>query len=224
MRNHNGWYQAIVESSADPKHQRRITARVPDVLGQTVSNWARPVSIVDSPLKKGDMVWLNFPNGDVRYPTYTVPNNPAHGRIIPTKSALSVDGPGAGGVTLTGDVHAKKSAGGYTNVYAVDFIKTSDRSRKTDIVPIDFDPVRAVTNAPTYTYRYLENDHVAVGPLREDLPEIAHVGDVHVSEGSLVGILWGAVHQLANRVEQLEEKLSALTENGLDNTLDGNNG
>lgn len=239
MRNHNGWYQGIVESSADPKKQRRVTAQVPDVLGKTISQWARPVSIVDAPLKKGDQVWVNFPNGDSRYPTYTVANDPKWGRIVPTKDRLDVLGPdsetslelgktqahllgpgGGSGALLTGDLHAK-GTGGYTNVYAVDFIKTSDRSRKTDIQPLDFDPVRAVMNAPPYTYRYLENDHAAVGPMREDLPGITHVGDVHVSEGSLVGILWAAVHQLASRVEQLEQKVATLTENGLDNTLDG---
>ncbi|MFI6495898.1 phage baseplate assembly protein V [Nonomuraea typhae] len=223
MRNHNGWYQAIVESSADPKGQRRITAKVPDVLGTTVSNWARPVSIVDSPLTKGDMVWVNFPNGDTRYPTYTVPNNPKHGRIIPTKDFLAVDGPGAAGVTLTGDVHAKKSAGGYVAVYAIDFIETSDASQKSNIEPLSFDPVEAIRNAPAYQYRYAASGHTSAGPMRADLPEVTRQGEHHVSQGALIGILWGAVSRLADRVAHLETTLSALTENVPNNTLDDDN-
>ncbi|GAA2322242.1 hypothetical protein GCM10010149_89240 [Nonomuraea roseoviolacea subsp. roseoviolacea] len=210
MREHNGLYQAIVESANDPKKQRRITARVPDVLGQTVSEWARPASIVDSPLPPGSMVWIHFPNGDVRYPVYHVPNDPKHGRVIPGKSALSVDGPGAGGVTLDGDVHAKKSGGGYVNMYAVDFIKTSSAAEKKDLAPLDFDPVEAVQNAPVFSYRYKANDHVAVGPLREDLPGIVHVGDSHVSEGSLIGILWAAVSDLSTELRELQSEVANL--------------
>ena len=93
VRDYNGLYQAYVESTADPKKQRRITAKVPDVLGQTICNWARPASIIDYPMPKGSMVWIAFPNGDLRYPVYHVRNDPKHGRIIPGAGALSVTVP-----------------------------------------------------------------------------------------------------------------------------------
>lgn len=212
MRDYNGLYQAYVESTADPKNQRRITAKVPDVLGQTICNWARPASIIDYPMPKGAMVWIAFPNGDLRYPVYHVRNDPMHGRIVPGTGGLSVDGPGAAGVTLTGDVHAKKSAGGYVNMYAVDFIKTSSAAQKKNIGPLNFDPINAVQCAPAYVYDYKATGHSGVGPLLEDLPAVACVTDQHVSEGNLVGILWAAVSRLVDRVEYLETQVELLNE------------
>jgi hypothetical protein len=122
MREHNGLYQAIVVSTRDPKGQRRITARVPDVLGEVVSEWARPASIVDAPLKPGAMVWIHFPNGDLRLPVYHVPNDSAHGRVVPDAAGMHVLGPGgAAGTLLNSDVHAQ-GLNGYVDVYASDFI------------------------------------------------------------------------------------------------------
>ncbi|MGW0060353.1 phage baseplate assembly protein V [Streptosporangium sandarakinum] len=122
MRDHNGLYQGIVVSSNDPENKHRITARVPDVLGQTVSEWARPASIVDSPLKPGDPVWIHWPNGDFRFPVYHVFHNPKWGRISPTPTQLHVLGPGGNsGALLNGDLHAK-GTGGYHRVVASDFV------------------------------------------------------------------------------------------------------
>lgn len=206
----NGLYQGIVESNQDPKNQRRLTARVPDVLGETVSNWARPASIVDSPLPPGSMVWIAFPNGDLRYPVYHVPNDTKHGRVIPGQTAMSIDGPGAAGVTLDGDVHAKKSTGAYVNVYAVDFLKTSSSEEKINIVPIDFDPVAIIKSAEVFSYVYRSTGETGVGPLREDLPDVVRIGDIHVSEGSLIGILWAAISQQADQIELLQAEVAAL--------------
>lgn len=226
MKRHNGLYQGIVVSSNDPEGKRRITAQVPDVLGTTISEWARPATIIDAPLTPGDMVWIYFPNGDYRYPVYFVPNNPAHGRIIPTPASLALNGPGAAGITLDADVHAKKSDGGYVNVYAADFIETSSRTQKTDIRRVDFDSVEVVKCAPVYTFRFYsdENGYRQVGPLREDLPLVVHREEQQVSVGSLVGILWDAVGQLARRVEYLEQQLQIVKENPEFPTLEENAG
>ncbi|MEV4454364.1 phage baseplate assembly protein V [Microbispora sp. NPDC049633] len=237
MRDHNGLYQGIVVSSADPEKKRRITARVPDVLGTTISEWARPASIVDSPLKAGDPVWIGFPNGDYRWPVYHVFNDPKWGHVVPTPDLLTVHGPdeqtsvelakesahvlgpgGNSGALLNGDLHAR-GKGGYHNVYATDFIKVSSPTLKTDIRPLDFDPVKAVVNAPVYSFKYLVNGQPAVGPMRSDLPEVAQIGDEHVSEGTIVGILWGAVQQLAEQVEELQAKLAAVNVSDRPNTL-----
>ena len=218
----NGLYQAIVESNQDPKNQRRITARVPDVLGETVSNWARPASIVDYPMPPGAMVWIHFPNGDLRYPVYHVPNDPAHGRIIPGQSALSVDGPGAGGVTLDGDVHAKPSNGGYVNVYATEFIPVSSRELKNHVERVDFPALDIIQNAPSYWYTYRSDGPagpIQIEPMREDLPPMVHRGEHSVSQGSLIGILWEAISQLSEEVVELRKEISALKGDHSDHTL-----
>jgi flagellin-like hook-associated protein FlgL len=208
MRDYNGLYQAYVESSDDPENKRRITARVPDVLGQTISNWARPASIIDYPMPKDAMVWIAFPNGDIRYPVYHVRNDPAHGRIIPGPSSLSVDGPGGAGVTVDGDVHAKKSTGSYVNVYAVDFLKTSAESGKSNIVPYTANAVTAIKNAPVYTYTYNATGAAGVGPLRANMPAITQAGTDKVSMGSMIGILWAANTQLSNTIDALTTRVA----------------
>lgn len=223
MRDYNGLYQAYVESTADPKNKRRITAKVPDVLGQTISNWARPASIIDYPMPKGSMVWIAFPNGDLRYPVYHVRNDPTHGRIIPGQSAMSMDGPGAAGVTVDAKVHAKKSGGAYVAMVATAFELSSTRELKTDIAPLEFDALEAVQDAPSYEWRYRpeysEDFRMRVGPLLEDMPSIAHASMTTLDSNTVVGILWEAVRTLSRRAEYLEERIDTLTENGLDNTL-----
>ncbi len=213
----------IVVSTADPLKKGRITAKVPDLLGDKISNWAPPATIVDKVLKPGDKVWVHFDAGDLRNPLYTVPYDPAHGRIRTSGSALSLDGPAAAGITLNSDVHAMKSSGGYVIVYAKDFIKSSARELKTQIAPLNFDPVQAVKNAPAHLYRYRADGPGRadqLGPMREELPAIARVGDAAVSQSALVGLLWEAVRQLAHRVDALEEKLANTNEKADLNTLE----
>jgi len=220
MREHNGLYRGIVVSNADPEGKMRITAQVPDVLGETVSNWALPATIIDGPPEPGEAVWIQYPNGDFRYPVYHRFHDPKKGRIIPGNSQLAVDGPGAAGIVLDSNVHARKSSGGYVEVHAADFIKVSSQRLKTDIRNLDFDPVQAVQNAPAYRWRRLVDGREGIGPLREDLPAVTHVGASHVSEGSLVGILWEAVRQLSKRVADLEHELSILKNDAAPNTLE----
>lgn len=218
LRDYNGLYQAYVESTTDPKNQRRITAKVPDVLGQTISNWARPASIIDYPMPKGSMVWIAFPNGDLRYPVYHVRNDPKHGRIIPGAGALSVDGPGAAGVTVDAKVHAKKSSGAYVAMVATAFELSSARELKTDVSLLDFDALEAVEYAPSYSWRYRpehsEDARLHVGPMLEEVPSIAHASMTTLDSGSMLGILWEAVRKLSRRVEYLEDRIDTLTENG----------
>lgn len=224
MSKMNGLFQAIVESNQDPKNQRRITARVPDVLGETVSNWARPATIIDYPLPPGAMVWIHFPNGDLRYPVYHVPNDPAHGRIVPGQGALSVNGPGAAGVTLDGDVHAKRSDGGYVRMLATEFVEVSSRELKRDIERADIPALQIIDEAPAYYYRYQidgESGPIQIGPMREDLPKVVHRGPYHVSHGSLIGILWEAVNQLSKIVDEQAREIETLKSKAFDNTLKG---
>ncbi|MDP9870464.1 MULTISPECIES: phage baseplate assembly protein V [Streptosporangium] len=228
MREHTGKYQAIVVSARDPKNQRRITARVPDVLGQTVSEWARPATIVDAPLKPGAMVWITFPNGDLRWPVYHVPNDPKHGRIIPTGGSLSVDGPGPAGVVLDAKVHAKKSNSGYVAMVATAFEIASTTELKERIRPLTTDALAAVKAAPSYEWCYT-SDHTSdsrlhVGPLLEDLPEVVQASASTVDTGAVIGILWEAVRTLSAKVELLEQALATANEIANPNTLNGDSG
>jgi len=238
VRDHTQLFHGIVESNQDPKNQRRLTVRVPDVLGQTVSDWARPGSVVDSPLPAGERVWVQFPNGDLRYPVYYVPNDPKHGRIVPTKDNLTVHGPdgetkvvlgkssaqllgpgGGSGAVADGDLHAR-GTGGYTNMYALDFIETSDISQKQDVGPVPFDSIEVIRNAPAYSYRYKNSGHKSIGPMRHELPELTRMGQHHVSQGALIGILWDAVGTLSRQVEELQAELRTIKENAEIATLE----
>jgi hypothetical protein len=73
-----GKYRGTVLDNADPLLTGRLVAQVPDVLGETPSNWALPCVpaagiqagvFVVPPL--GAQVWVEFEQGDPDYPIWT---------------------------------------------------------------------------------------------------------------------------------------------------------
>ncbi|KAB1990054.1 MULTISPECIES: phage baseplate assembly protein V [Streptomyces] len=77
-RRYLGKYRGTVEDTADPLGIGRITAKVPDVLGDEPSTWALPSFPVAGPgmghyavPPSGAGVWLEFEQGDINFPVWT---------------------------------------------------------------------------------------------------------------------------------------------------------
>ena len=73
-----GKYRGSVASNQDPLKMGRITAIVPDVLGQTPSGWAMPALPLAGPQVStyavppaGAGVWVEFEHGDKSFPIWT---------------------------------------------------------------------------------------------------------------------------------------------------------
>lgn len=78
MSQYFGKYRAIVVDVQDPEHRGRIKVNCPKVYGEAKSPWCQPClsyaidSAGDFVLPKlNDFVWVEFEEGDVRYPIYT---------------------------------------------------------------------------------------------------------------------------------------------------------
>lgn len=78
MSQYFGKYRAIVVDLQDPEHRGRIKVSCPKVYGEAKSPWCQPClpyaidSAGDFVLPKiNDFVWIEFEEGDVRYPIYT---------------------------------------------------------------------------------------------------------------------------------------------------------
>ncbi len=72
-----GKYRGVVINNLDPEQRGRLTALVPDVLGETPSSWAMPcVPITGSNMgsyfvpQAGSGVWVEFEQGDPDYPIW----------------------------------------------------------------------------------------------------------------------------------------------------------
>ena len=73
-----GKYRGVVTDNFDPLQTGRIMARVPDLSGSDVINWAMPCAAgnvskkIGSALPKiGASVWIEFEQGDPSYPIWT---------------------------------------------------------------------------------------------------------------------------------------------------------
>lgn len=119
-----GKYRGTVSSNKDPLFIGRITAKVPDVMGDGVSGWALPcASFGGSQMgffylpDVGASVWIEFEHGDPDYPIWTgcfwgaVTERPLSLNLpVPyQQTALQTSGghrivlddtPGLGGITL----------------------------------------------------------------------------------------------------------------------------
>ncbi|MCE9672836.1 phage baseplate assembly protein V [Myxococcus stipitatus] len=75
---HWGKYRGIVEDRNDPEKLGRLKLRVPSLLGDAVTGWAWPsspyagagVGFVFVP-QVGDLVWVEFAEGDLELPLWT---------------------------------------------------------------------------------------------------------------------------------------------------------
>jgi uncharacterized protein involved in type VI secretion and phage assembly len=73
-----GKYRGLVEDRNDPEHLGRLKVKVPSVLGDAVSGWAWPatpyggagIGLFALPAK-GDMVWVEFAEGELDQPLWT---------------------------------------------------------------------------------------------------------------------------------------------------------
>jgi hypothetical protein len=114
--------------------------------------------------------------------------------------------------------------GTYSTIAAAAFaVRTSSRDTKRNIKVLDFDPVEAVKAARVSRFQHKKGyvadpDRWRIGPMVEDLPaEVRSIGGrsgpndlPNAHDGydivSVVGVLWGAVGALTDRVEALEAK------------------
>ncbi|MEU4534289.1 phage baseplate assembly protein V [Streptosporangium sp. NPDC023825] len=230
MKPSEGMWWGIVHSVNDPEKKNRIQAKVPDVLGSEISEWANPDSLMLSKLKVGDKVWIRFLAGDIRHPVYHIPYDKKRAIMRNTLDDVELTHPTgpmrlrapAGTAYMSGStssvnasggkVHCQgKDASGYVPCVASDFEVGSSHKLKENIRRLDFDPLETIRNAPAQLWNYRPehgDNRTRVGPIAETLPDLVRRGD-HVDLASLVGILWSAVAQQSDRIRDLEEKLNS---------------
>lgn len=121
----------------------------------------------------------------------------------------------AGGATgvqvqlLDGVVHIRNKANSaWENILALSFDAQSDERLKHNVRPSDMQHLVAVASAPVKQWEDLDGK-THCGPSAQDLPELVlrpttptgqGEPDLMVSLGSMVGVLWGAVQELAARI------------------------
>lgn len=68
-------YRGIITDNEDPDNRNRLKVLVADVMGNIeLPDWALPMGIspgLSFPLKKGDMVWVQFQFGNPKYPVWS---------------------------------------------------------------------------------------------------------------------------------------------------------
>jgi hypothetical protein len=124
----------------------------------------------------------------------------------------------------SGELRVAGFYGTYSTIAAAAFaVRTSSRDTKRNIKVLDFDPVEAVKAARVSRFQHKKGyvadpDRWRIGPMVEDLPaEVRSIGGrsgpndlPNAHDGydivSVVGVLWGAVGALTDRVEALEAK------------------
>lgn len=73
IQRYGGLYRAIVHDIRDPLNQNRIRVRVPQVLGQDVSEWAWPIQTATAEYQLpavGQGIWVAFESGDPGFPIW----------------------------------------------------------------------------------------------------------------------------------------------------------
>lgn len=65
-----GIYKAVVIDNDDPLHSYRILTRIPAVLGDADSNWCDPILPTLYKPRVGEIVWVQFADGDPGQPIY----------------------------------------------------------------------------------------------------------------------------------------------------------
>lgn len=72
-----GIHQGIVQETIDPNQLGRLKVRVPGVLGETATRWARPCvaepgrsAATFNPPPVGTPIWIQFEGGDTSMPVW----------------------------------------------------------------------------------------------------------------------------------------------------------
>lgn len=87
---YSGIYEALVHDLSDPQGQGRARLRIPSVLGQAMSAWARPAlgKTDHVPASIGDRVWAMFEHGDLGRPVWFSPVQPLFNKSNPPVEQL----------------------------------------------------------------------------------------------------------------------------------------
>lgn len=133
------------------------------------------------------------------------------------------DQPGAGIKFDSGTVAAVNGAGSsFVGMNASSFNVVSSQEAKTDIADLseEIDALAVVAGAPSKRWKYRpgyvgsgERGHVRFGPVAEELPASLHrkvhvngEETVAVSLSDMVGVLWGAVNELREQLNETKGK------------------
>jgi hypothetical protein len=70
---HIGRYRAVVVDTADPLGEHRLNVKIPEVLGDDTTSWAKAgpdVATAEIAPDIGSEVWIEFESGDPNYPVW----------------------------------------------------------------------------------------------------------------------------------------------------------
>lgn len=112
-KQHWGKYRAEVIDVNDPQKLGRIRVKCPKLLGDRLSNWAYscfPPGIF-SPVVKGELVWIEFEDGDIDKPIWTgifaTKSYMQRFKSVPTDLTITLDGSYMQMSKSTGDLTIK---------------------------------------------------------------------------------------------------------------------
>jgi hypothetical protein len=128
------------------------------------------------------------------------------------RAGIRIDGLGAGQDNCQLAV-VKHDGGSWATLAAV-IVNKSGEAVKTEIGEVPYSALDVIRASPAKRWRYrqdpAEPKYYAIGPMGDDLPiELRQVNDddpddVMVMQHSMIGLLWKAVEELHERLEQLE--------------------
>jgi hypothetical protein len=99
-------YAAVVHSTADPLGQMRVKLKVPQVLGNAVSQWATPSVPVAAAPAVGSVVTVLFLGGDVSHPTYLTSVSSGDAESLTQLTILPATGATYYGLLVRGNTNA----------------------------------------------------------------------------------------------------------------------
>lgn len=88
---YSGIYKGIVVDNDDPLLTYRVVCQIPQALGDALSNWCDPLIPTLYLPRVGDIVWVQFVDGDPAQPLY-------QSRAIVTRETMA-----PGTMVITGD-------------------------------------------------------------------------------------------------------------------------
>lgn len=102
------------------------------------------------------------------------------------------------------------------NLSATQFTSLSDKSRKTNIKPIE-NPIQIVKNIEGVRYNWIDNNNPSIGVIAQDIekviPEVVNInsdGLKSVSYGNIVGVLIEAIKEQQKQIDDLVEQVNHL--------------